>query len=611
MLDKLNQVLTDHGIVAASSIDDLDGSSAQLTEMVKNDPRSQELSDLGSLEKVVDRVMVSGRVEQLLAEYVDQAMEFKREEAKVIDILLIGLYEQGKLVLGARLDVQEDTRHCPLCGQEFLRGDLLQHIATELNKLQKLKVSHERLESMRKEAQGLLQPLMNIVSPLAMTSQAIGNESEDRSLDGLITEASEIETVAGSLAARLSTRPENLGLDEIRSISLDLQSLKLRVRRFETSRIEFLHRIRDRLDVLNQDSSRAQLVSDYGLVVTALDQWKLKSARRNVAQLQGIHSAYEITVDDYIRSSIENVMARFKTVSADVKTFFEILEEDMEGLGRPVLRLLTDQERAVVLQVEFHGEPIYPAYRYLSESQLNSFGLAVFLASAKYFNQGFKFLILDDVINSFDGYKRPKVIKILKQELADFQVLILTHDSIWCDRLFRECPTWVKRRFIGHKPEVGPIMREGVAPLDVIEQLLDEDEPVRAGRNMGPFLECQLQELSEAFEAMIKYNQRNEYTLDTLLDRFRVRVKEKLGASHLLHVAVQALQTDQGFRNLCAHWKDRDVELTLQEMTLVVSEWKAIEELVRCTDENCHSFLRYDGKSGFVCQCGKTRLSKS
>ena len=154
-------------------------------------------------------------------------------------------------------------------------------------------------------------------------------------------------------------------------------------------------------------------------------------------------------------------------------------------------------------------------------------------------------------------------------------------------------------------------MREGVAPLAVIEELLDEDEPVMAGRNMGPFLECQLQELSEAFEAMVKYNQRNEYTLDTLLDRFRVRVKDKLGSSHPLHMAVQALQTDQGFRNLCAHWKDREVELTLEEMRLVVDEWKTIENMVRCPDEDCYSLLLYDGKSEFVCDCGKTRLSKS
>jgi hypothetical protein len=217
-------------------------------------------------------------------------------------------------------------------------------------------------------------------------------------------------------------------------------------------------------------------------------------------------------------------------------------------------------------------------------------------------------LILDDVINSFDGYKRPQVIKLLKQEFSDHQVLLLTHDSVWCDRLFEACPTWVKHRFVRLEPGIGPIVREGVSPLTVIEQLIDEDEPVRAGRNMGPFLERQLQELCESFEVLVKYNQRNEYTLDPLLDRFHVRVKEKLGGNHPLCTATQALQDESGFRNLCAHWKNPDIQITLEEMKAVVGRWKTIEMLVRC--KSCSGVLLYDGK-GFVCECGATVLAKA
>jgi hypothetical protein len=287
-----------------------------------------------------------------------------------------------------------------------------------------------------------------------------------------------------------------------------------------------------------------------------------------------------------------------------------MLEEHTEDIGQPALRLLTDRDRAVVLEVGFRGESIYPAYRYLSESQLNSFGLAVFLTSAKYFNQDFKFLILDDVINSFDAYKRPQLIRLLREEFSDHQVLLLTHDRVWRDQLFEVCPNWVKRRFIRYEPGIGPIDVDGAAPIDVIQQYIDNDEPMTAGQKMGPFLERQLQHLCEAFEVMVKYNQRNEYSLDPLLDRLRVRVAGKLGKNHKLTEAISDLQRESGFRNLCAHWKNPASPITPEEMRIVVKKWQAIEEIARCP--SCRRYLRYDGR-GFSCSSSSctTRIDKS
>ncbi len=316
-------------------------------------------------------------------------------------------------------------------------------------------------------------------------------------------------------------------------------------------------------------------------------------------------------VEDYIQSSISNVQHRFETISDDVRDFFEILERDTEGLKGAALKLLTDEDRAVELQIDFHGEPIYPAYKYLSESQLNSFGLSVFLASAKYFNAGFKFIILDDIINSFDGYKRPRICELLKKKFSQHQILLLTHDNVWRDRLFEAFPASIKKRFVRWELNHGPIDSDGFTPLEEIQKMVDDDKPVQAGSLMGPFLERQFQEFGEKFEVMVKYNRRNEYTLNPLLDRFKVRVKEKLGKNHVFVKAVQNLYNDTGFRNLCAHWKSPDIQLTMEEMNAVVKKWKEIEKLARCGEPECLNWLAYDNSiSGFICPCGTTMLIK-
>ncbi len=610
VLKELNEILVRHGIEPVDSLEELQAAAKHLTELVENDPRSQELAALGTLKRAIERLKLPDDLEQNLQSYLELAEAFKQEEKEAVDLLLIGLYEQGKTVLTARKKAGEEIKTCPLCGEPF-EGDLLAHISSELSNLRGLKESRDNLETKRKKTLKLVSPLTTLSKTLREDCQEIESLAKQWSVESLIAQIERAERDLNSLMVSLKVPPEGLETTTVDSMREALGALVPNATQVRSTRKDLLSQVTERVEVLKKDTSRARLVTDHSNMLSAIDLWaRLEVARKQFARLDQVRERFEGVVEDYVQSSIENVEKRFEVISSDVQTYFGILEEHAVGLGRPELKLLRDQDRAVVLQVEFHGEPVYPAYRYLSESQLNSFGLVVFLASAKYFNQGFKFLILDDVINSFDGYKRPQVIKLLKQEFSDHQILLMTHDLVWRDRLFKECPTWMKYRFTKWELGSGPICREGVAPLTIIEQLIEEDEPVRAGRNMGPFLERQLQELCESFEVMVKYNQRNEYTLEPLLDRFRVRVREKLGRDHPLYEAIEALQNESGFRNICAHWKDPDIQITSPEMEAVVRKWKAIESLTRCSDKNCYGFLQYDGSGDFVCECGATRLSK-
>ena len=131
-------------------------------------------------------------------------------------------------------------------------------------------------------------------------------------------------------------------------------------------------------------------------------------------------------VDGTVARALADVHARFEQISDKVTEIFAILEQGTPGIGKPKLVLDMASDRSVILQVEFQGQNISPAYRYLSESQLNSFGIAVSLASATHFNKQFPFLILDDVVNSCDAYKRPQLIEVLTSKLAGVQILLLT-----------------------------------------------------------------------------------------------------------------------------------------------------------------------------------------
>ena len=65
--------------------------------------------------------------------------------------------------------------------------------------------------------------------------------------------------------------------------------------------------------------------------------------------------------------------------------------------------------KGVELAIEFYGSRQRPPHGVLSESHLNSLAIALFLAMAETFNEQIGFLLLDDVINSFDVEHRGRL----------------------------------------------------------------------------------------------------------------------------------------------------------------------------------------------------------
>ena len=249
------------------------------------------------------------------------------------------------------------------------------------------------------------------------------------------------------------------------------------------------------------------------------------------------------------------------------------------------------------------------AYKYLSDSQLNSFGLAVFLASAAHFNEQCRFVILDDVINSFDSYKRPQVIELLKGEFTDHQILLLTHDRFWRDLLHRRLPTWQRVDFISYAFGVGPTVAPAQDSLEQVKEAIRRDEADQAGQMLARYLEDVLRELCEAFEVEVKFSRRGEYTLETLLDRLKVRVQEKLKGSHPLAAALEEMRCDNAYRNWTIHCKDPESPIHPHEIDGVVKRWESIDGLVRCP--KCNEFARYQEKNQFRCACGLTQLART
>jgi hypothetical protein len=201
-------------------------------------------------------------------------------------------------------------------------------------------------------------------------------------------------------------------------------------------------------------------------------------------------------------------------------------------------------------------------------------------------------------------------MELLKTHLPDRQVLLFTHDRFWRDLLHRHLNTWHRINFTGYSFGVGPTMKPAKGALKRIQEQLTNDEPDDAGKTLGSYLEDVVQELCECFEAEVKYTKRGDYTLDTLLDRLRMRLETKLSKDHDLTKKIDYLFKDNAYRNWCTHCKNPESPIDVSEIQSLLDQWIAIEKLVRCSETTCFEFLKADCH-GFVCSCGKTRLAKS
>ncbi len=372
--------------------------------------------------------------------------------------------------------------------------------------------------------------------------------------------------------------------------------------------------VSDKILELSKDEKTKALAQDYSNLDQIINYYKSYVINRGkVAYLTDIVSNLNqlfALLTNYIQTKIQTT---FSAISTDVVECFNELETSNPYIKNPQIKLTTGKDKAVELEIEFVSEKVSPAFKILSESQVNSFGLAIFLASVKNFNNEFKFFILDDVVNSFDSFKRPRVSQLIAKKFGDFQILIMTHDQIFFDTVQRDFPAWQRYKFTSWDFTTGPRFKLSKNYTEEIQEYLDEDKPLTAGQTLGRYLEWILGVLNENLQTPIRYKIENVFTLSEFYDPLLNRLKDKLkksGKNHILKQAFDQLEQGTIFRNYCVHWKNEANPFTTSEIDTLFKKWIEIQQMIYC--DSCKSFVKYENLAGseyIKCNCGRIDLT--
>lgn len=153
------------------------------------------------------------------------------------------------------------------------------------------------------------------------------------------------------------------------------------------------------------------------------------------------------TVDQYIGHKVLEAISG--ALTADVMEWYELIktagDPDIHFGGFDLDRTAKGdlKARRVQVKAKSFGTDLVSAVSSLSESKLNALGLCMSIASNVRSDNPFEFLVIDDPIQSLDAEHETQFIGIVRKlvEEHDKQVLLLSHNQAWLNRLRMGCRT--------------------------------------------------------------------------------------------------------------------------------------------------------------------------
>ena len=595
----INSVATKHKIDTINTFKEAKNIKIALGEIIEKNPVTKELIEWKAFQLRQNQFFPLTTIEVDCFTLENLFTNLKKDEENIKQIILSSLYEQSIKVI----PTLEDKSKCPVCDNTF-DGDLLNHITLKHNSLSDLNKKKTEFDNKKFQLEKQLEGLSRKIAAIEAESSPVVLATFQSFFKDLIT----IKEILPTLISLLKK-----DIKDLSSLSISNNIAIEKIETILSDEIDIKKIVADKIDKLSKDDATKSLAQDYTNVSNIIDNFKIHIVNKTkVAYLQNITVNTQFFLSkltSFIQSEIQNT---FTSISADVVDYFNILENSNQVIKNPALILTSGKDKAVELEIEFATEKVIPAFKFLSESQVNSFGLSVFLASVKYFNKEFKFFILDDVVNSFDSFKRPRVAQLIASRFSDFQVLMLTHDQIFFDTVQRNFPDWQRYKFTSWDYSTGPKFKLSKNYIEEIQSYLDDDNPVTAGQTLGKYLEWIMGILCENTQTPIPYRIENIYTLSDYYNPVAKRLRDKLkhpNMQHKLFDKLNEFETGTIFRNYCVHWKNEANQFTTEEIEPIFKKWIEIEQMIYC--ENCKSFVSFeklDSIEYMRCNCNSTNL---
>lgn len=303
------------------------------------------------------------------------------------------------------------------------------------------------------------------------------------------------------------------------------------------------------------------------------------------------------------RATVQRIVNRLADLAND---YYEFIHPG-EKISKSALEVRDVGKGSVEISTSFHGAAEHPLLHF-SESHLDTLGLCYFLAARRLeanTNLTFRLLVLDDVVHSVDADHRDRIARLLKEKFADHQIVIVTHDSIFYQRLralFGSKYEYVY--FTNWSLEGGPVRIQASTDIDRvtsagIRNSMAQDELAGACGRFGEWLFMQL---DERLQVAVQARFSRPHDLGNLWPPLAAKLRKQKTFEAKKDI-VERIDASQWVRNkVGAHYNEPESPVTPAEVRELAEALSDLFDATFC--QACgNTIAKVDDKT-WKCECG-------
>lgn len=375
--------------------------------------------------------------------------------------------------LGVKLVSKEPTE-CPFCGQTVDKT-VLKHISDKHGELSIESARSAELEEQRKNVLETLDDFNSRVSAyqnrhLGKVTAVLGLESSLERLKKILVPKHEAHFKAVEKAiSELSLGRKNLvesftaTISEHKNVITSVNESKedaVLIKKLGSAVVEYIAHAKafkkkvsthapalsEADQVLKHELDALAGTEDISILIELLEHWgdirkkfEIEDIINDLKELRRLTDQYAANkmLDAISGELTSEVMEWYGQIRTEGDPDVHFGGFDMERTTKGELK-----GRRVQIKAKSYGKDLVSAVSSLSESKLNALGLCVSIASNLKGESPFRFLIIDDPIQSWDAEHEVQFIQVVRKLVErDKQVILLSHNRNWVNQVCKGCRT--------------------------------------------------------------------------------------------------------------------------------------------------------------------------
>lgn len=597
LFEKVNEIITPFKFgVVVKSFKDIDA----ILILLKANANTKVLNELRFYENCKNSLTnLKGEIDLLNSEYEKYYTEFSKiadDVQSIMQVFFAELLKSGSNLIEKKYH-KDDT--CPLCLQPKGKDELLKDIKNRLKQIEessKIKAAYDTAkQTVIKLSSERIKRLDLLRSDILFNEKA--NEFIKKEIDALVTKISAYEK------------------DGNEKVTSGNKISEAKILKLKDADFEILTTLTSKINAIQTALKKNNSTVIYSNISSAKDAFlRIKKFEKEKKILEDQRASMEIIYNEFVKKQKEGLENFITSFSGTINEYYQFMNP---GEQFQELRIVTigedDELNGITIEYQYNGNWVSPPQKYFSESHLNCFGLSFFLASVIAFNRENKFLLLDDVISSFDSNHRKRFADLIFEKFSDYQIILLTHEHDWYQYVSQlaKRKSWLINEIKWSDTEGTHLEDKPTDLREIIELNLSKGNVDLLGNPIRKYLEHSLKEICANLEVKVnfKFNEVNEKRMpDELLNELKSKINKSSNELKAQMPIIDRIINSNILGNLLSH--DNPFSPKLGDLKAFWADLNEIEKLFYCQETTCKKPIlvkHFDTvKKRIRCGCDKT-----